>query len=714
MSEVGPATMRYGTDWERLFNPRGIAIVGASRDLRRIGGQPVDYLSRYGYPGRVYPVNPRYDEIAGLRCYRSVSAIDGPCDVALVAVNARSTPEVIRECGLLGIRFAVIFSSGFREVGSNGAALEQELLHSAREHGVRLIGPNCQGYLNLAQRMYATFGVLGLEPDLKAGSVSIVSQSGGFGFGIVTECESAGIGFRRIVSSGNESDITTPEILDAFVEDEGTQVLVGYVEGVRDGRALMQVARRATDAGKPLLMWKTGNSEVGKRASLSHTANMTGSYDVYQAAYRQAGILEVGDISEISDCLRAFLGGRLPKGGRVAALGSSAGSCILFADRCAALGLEMAELSPETEAALAQVLPPFGSPRNPVDVTADVFNDLSSFGRAVDLVLADPNVDLLGVLYAGLSGEIALACNSAVAAAVSRSGKPAMLAWTARRHRAESAYALADREGIPYFASPVRLANAASMLTRHAMNRARAATRTLFASTPERTWPPLPEGTGAMSESASKRILSDWGIPVTNDVLVGIGRGLEAAVRHLKFPLAVKVVSADIPHKTEAGAVALGIESLRRLEACVAQIVESARAYKPDARIEGVLVSEMITDGVEMLVGVTKDPVFGPTVALGLGGVQAELLRDMTYRIAPFDEDTAREMLGELRGSRLLAGFRNRAPADVDALVAAIASLSHAAWAYRERLVELDVNPLFVRPRGHGVVAADALMVLGS
>src|SRR5690606_1993427 len=185
---------------------------------------------------------------------------------------------------------------------------------------------------------YATFGVLGLEPDLKAGSVSIVSQSGGFGFGIVTECESAGVGFRRIVSSGNASDITTPEILAAFVEDEGTQVLVGYVEGVRDGRALMQVARRATDAGKPLLMWKTGNSEVGKRASLSHTANMTGSYDVYQAAYRQAGILEVGDISEISDCLRAFLGGRLPKGGRVAALGSSAGSCSLFADGWGALG----------------------------------------------------------------------------------------------------------------------------------------------------------------------------------------------------------------------------------------------------------------------------------------------------------------------------------------------------------------------------------------
>ena len=701
----------YG-DWKRLFEPRGIAVVGASSDLKRIGGQPVKYLSTYGYPGAVYPVNPNHKEIAGLRCYPSVQTIDGPCDVALIAVNARAVPQVLRECGAKGVRFAVVLSSGFRETGEAGAALEAEALAAAREHGIRVIGPNCQGYLNLALRMYATFGVLGLEPDLKQGPVSTVSQSGGFGFGIVTQCEQAGVGFRCIVSSGNESDVDTPELIDAYVGDPGTQIIVGYIEGVRDGRALMHAADRALRAGKPLLMWKTGNSDAGKRASLSHTAALTGSYDVYRAAYRQSGILEVGDIDEISDATRAFLGRRLPRGRRVAALGSSAGSCILFADRCAELGLEMATLAPETEAALAEVLPAFGSPRNPVDVTADVFNDLSAFLRAVELVLQDPNVDQLAVLYAGLSGEIALACNRAVAEAASRSDKPVMLAWTARRHRAEAAYALIEGAGIPYFSSPVRLANAAAALARFAGFRERAAGRgELFPGAAAA--PPLPDArVGALSEAESKALVATWGVPATRDALVVPGADPQAAVRGLSYPLAVKIASPDIAHKSEAGAVMLGVRDGAELAAAAERVTRSARAYAPEARIDGVLACEMVTDGVEMLLGVTDDPVFGPTVALGLGGVAAEALRDVAYRVAPFDEAEARAMITELRGARLLGAFRNRPPADVDALAQAVARVSQAAWARRGRLAELDINPLFVRPQGKGVVAGDALVVL--
>lgn len=701
-----------GTDWKRFFQPRGIAIVGASSDPKRIGGQPVAFLSRYGYPGRVYPVNPNRAEIGGLRCYASIAAIDGPCDVALVAINARGVPDAIRECGRRGIGFAVVFSAGFRETGAEGVDLEQDLLAAARQYRVRVVGPNCQGYLDLSNRMYATFGVLGLEPDLRQGSVSIVSQSGGFGFGIVTQCESAGVGFRRIVSSGNESDVTTPELLDSYVDDAGTRILVGYVEGVRDGRALMRTAQRAVRAGKPLLMWKTGNSEIGKKASLSHTANMTGSYDVYRAAYRQAGVLEVSDIDEISDAVRAFLGGRLPRGSRVAALGSSAGSCILFADRCAQLGLEMATLSNETEAALKEVLPAFGSARNPVDVTADIFNDLGAFTRAVDIVLADPNVDQLGVLYAGLSGEVALACNRAVVSAAGKSDKPVMLAWTARRHRAEDAYALVDRAGIPYFTSPVRLANAAAALARFSAFRERASARALF---PVREHPDrasLPDVAGVLSETMSKRVLAAWGVPVTNDIVVPLGADPVAATRGMRYPLAVKILSRDIAHKTEAGGVILGVSGPEELVEAVANAIASARAHSREARIEGTLVSEMITDGIEMLVGVKSDPVFGPTVALGLGGIQAEVLHDVAYRVAPFDEACVHEMLAELRGRSLLTGFRNRPAADVDALVSAVANLSQAVWANRERISELDINPLFVRPRGLGVAAADGLLVL--
>jgi len=695
-----------------LFNPRGIAIVGASGDLRRIGGQPVKFLSTYGYKGRVYPINPNHDEIAGLHCYPSVQAIDGPCDVAVIAVNARAVPDAVRECGRKGISFAVVFSSGFRETGSSGATLERELLSVVHEYGIRVIGPNCQGYLNLAQRMYATFGVLGLEPKLKEGAVSTIAQSGGFGFSIVTQCESVGVGFRNIISSGNESDITTPELIDAYVDDPGTQIVVGYIEGVRDGRALMHAADRAVHAGKPVLMWKAGNSEGGKKASLSHTAALTGNYDVYRAAYRQAGILEMHDIDEISDCARAFLASRLPRGNRVAALGSSAGSCILFVDRCVELGLELVTLSLETEAALKAVLPPFASPRNPVDVTADIFNDLSAFNRAVEIVLGDPNVDQLAVLYAGLSGEIALSCNRAVVEATAKFDKPVMLGWTARRHRAEDAYAVVEKAGIPYFTSPIRLANAAGALASFAAARDRASRRpTLFTANDSPEIQAFPRGIGVISEMDAKKVIAKWGVRVTRDVLVRVAEDPSDVARDLAFPVAVKICSADIAHKTEAGGVALGIRNIEELRQAIQEVSQRCREYSPKAHIDGVLISEMVSGGIEMLLGVIHDETFGPTVALGLGGIQAEAMRDVTYRVAPFDVDVAHEMISELRGVRLLRGFRNRPPADVDALALTVAYVSQAAWALRDRLAELDINPLFVLPQGKGVIAADALIV---
>ncbi|MBL0144114.1 MAG: acetate--CoA ligase family protein [Betaproteobacteria bacterium] len=701
------------TSFEPLFHPRGVAIVGASHDLRRIGGQPVKFLATYGYKGRVYPINPKHTEIAGLRCYPTVASIDGPCDVAIVAVNGAAAIEVVRECGRKGIRFAVVFSAGFRETGATGLEQEAKLLAAARENGVRIIGPNCQGYLNISERLYATFGVLGLEPELKAGPVSSVAQSGGFGFGIVTQCESAGVGFRNLVSSGNESDVTTPEILDAYVDDEGTRLLVGFIEGVRDGRALMRVADRSVRAGKPILMWKAGNSEAGKRASLSHTAALTGSYDAYRAAYRQSGVIEMRDIDEISDSARALLPGRLPRGDRVAALGSSAGSCILFADRAAELGLDVVTLAPETVAAIAKVIPAYGSPHNPVDVTADVFNDLGAFTQAIDLVLADPSVDQLAVVYAGLSGEIALACNRAVAEAMERHDKPVMLGWTARRHRAEAAYKLADEAQIPYFTSPVRLANAAGVLARFTRYQDRANRRaSLFAESSADIDTRLPARSGALSEAESKALLARWGLPVTGDVLLPPGQDADLLAAGLRYPVVVKVASADIAHKTEAGGVILGVRNRAELDGAVAEVIHRSRAYAPSARIEGALVSEMVVDAVEMLAGVTQDPVFGPMITLGMGGIQAEVLRDVTYRVAPFDEQTAREMIDELRGAALLKGFRKRPAADVDALAAFLARLSQVAWTLRDRLSELDVNPLMVRPQGAGVVAADALVVL--
>lgn len=708
---------RAGENLLGLFEPRGVAIIGASADLAKIGGQPVRFLSEYGYRGRVYPVNPNYAQIAGLRCYPDVASIDGPCDLALIVVKAEVCAQALRECGERGISFAVIVTSGFRETGAHGASLQEELNAVARHYGIRFIGPNCQGILNLTNRLYATFGVLGLEPQLKAGQVSSVAQSGGFGFGVVSQCEALGVGFRFIVSSGNEANISTPELFESFVDDPHTRILCGYIEGVRDGRALMRAAYRATRAGKPVLMWKTGNSEVGRKASLSHTAALTGTYDVYRAAYRQAGIIEVRDIDELSDYARAFGAGRLPAGPRVAALGTSAGSCISFADRCAELGLTLPELTSDTEKALTEIIPAFGSPRNPVDVTAGIFNDAGLFTRAVSLILEDPNVDQLAILLAGISGDLAVTCNRAIVTAAQRSPKPVLLCWTARRHRAEEAYTIVESAGVPYFASPVRLANAAAALVKFGDSFRHFSTKDkLFSPIPIEEPSALLTHTaiGAQDEISSKQLVAAAGIPVSRDIVITPGEDPDIAARALQYPLVAKVVSKDILHKTDMGGVVLNIPKENELKAAVENILESVRTHAPKAQIDGILISEMVGSALETIVGIVDDAVFGPVIAFGIGGIYAEVLRDVTYRVAPFDCESAHEMIGELRAKALFSGVRGGTALDVPALAQALSRVSQLAWQMRGRLKELDINPLLVKSAGEGVVAADALAIFGN
>lgn len=694
----------------RLFEPRGVAVIGASADPSRIGGQPVKFLATYGYAGRVYPVNPKHTEIAGLRCYPSVGAIDGPCDLALIALPADRVAEAVRACGAAGIDYAIIFSAGFRETGERGAGLEAGLTQAAAQSGVRLVGPNCQGMINVPSRLFAGFGAPFLERDLLAGDVSIVSQSGGFGFSVVLACEARGVGFRLAISTGNESDISTPELIDALVDDPGTRLICGYIEGVADGRALINAARHALRAGKPVLMWKSGNSEAGARAAASHTANMTGTYEIYRAAFRQAGIIEVDDIEDIADSARAFALARVPRGPRVAAIGISGGAGILFSDRIIRNGLRLATLAPETRESLRQVVPAFGSVTNPVDVTASVFNDPQLLTKTIDLVLGDPEVDQLAMLLASLPGEAAAATARAIVAALERHDKPVLVAWSARRHRAEDAFRILEEARIPIYESPVRLADAAAKLVAFRNAQIRAAN----AAPAEFVDPTLviPDCTGELDEIVGKRLLAAVGIPVVEDVVVADAEAAVAASRDLRFPLAAKIVSPDILHKTDMGGVRLGLRNPAELAQAIRDIDERVRCAAPNARRRGFALSEMIPNGLETIAGIVQDTAFGPVVMLGLGGTLTEALRDMTYRIAPFDENEARSMIGELRGARLFDGFRDAPVRDVDALAGVLARLSRIAWTNRDRLMELEINPLFVLAKGAGVRAADALVIM--
>ena len=409
---------------DRLFAPRGIAIVGASGDAARIGGQPLHALIKAGYQGGLYPVNPRYPELAGRRCYASVGEIDGPCDLAIVALPARMVPEAIRACGVAGIPYAVILTAGFRETGAAGAAIEADLAGALAETGIRAVGPNCQGMLATDTRVWAVFGGIANEVELKRGPVSCAFQSGGFGYAIVNLAEAQGVGLRRCVSTGNETDIRMPEMIEALLDDDGTSMAFALLEGTPDARRLLHVGRRSLETGKPVLVWKSANTEAGAKAAQSHTANMTGSAALYRAAFRQSGLIEVDDVEPIVDFAKLYQLRRLPAGRNVGVLSISGGSGIVLADRGTALGLRLPEFQQGTLEALAGIVPDFGSIHNPADVTASAVADASLLTRTIGIVLADPGVDQLAVLLASLPGTAALRAAEAIAAATAASDKP--------------------------------------------------------------------------------------------------------------------------------------------------------------------------------------------------------------------------------------------------------------------------------------------------
>ncbi len=696
--------------FERLFNPRGIAVIGASADLTRISGQPIAALKGAGYKGGLFLVNPKYQELHGLPCYPSATAIKQPCDVGLVAVPASGVAAAIRDCGAAGIPFAIVLTAGFREAGAEGRRLEAELAKAARETGVRVVGPNCQGTLSVPSRMWCVFGSVSHETELKEGAVSCAFQSGGFGYAVVNLAEAQGIGFRHVVSTGNETDIAMPELLSEFLDDPGTRLAFAYMEGTPDARRLLDVGRKSLQVGKPVLIWKGAQTEVGTKAAASHTANLTGNYDLYRAAFRQSGIIEVQDIEEIVDIARLFAQGRLPRGPAIGVLSISGGSGIVFADRAVKEGLTLPSFSDKTVAALKAIIPTFGSADNPADTTAGVFNDPSLFTKTLEIVLADPALDQVSVLLASISGEPAARACKAIADAAARTDKPLHVVWSGRKQKSEAAWSILDRANIPFITTPVRMARAAAVLARFARDRERLLPR----QAPSAAAPAslqLPAGAATLSEVESKAVLTAFGVPVTREVLVPLGTDVGQATAHLKAPLAVKIVSRDIAHKTEAGGVRLRINGGGELAAAAAEVIANARAYKADAKLDGVLVSEM-AQGVEALIGVVNDEGFGPTVVLGLGGILSEVLKDVTFRVAPFDVETARDMIAELRGAKLFDGYRGAPPADKEALARTLVDVSRMAAALGGRLKEMDINPLFVGPAGKGVLAADALIVL--
>jgi acyl-CoA synthetase (NDP forming) len=701
------------TDLERFFNPRAIAVIGASQDLDTISGQPLKFLKSHGYPGVLYPVNPRYQEVAGVKCHATLADVPEIPDLALILVNASRVAEILRQCGAKGVPYVIIFSSGFSEIGGGGVNLQQELAAIAREFNIGIIGPNCQGMINVADSVFAGFGSV-FNADYEPGVVSMVSQSGGFGFSVMNlSSKDGGLAFRQMVTTGNEIGVSSLDFIEYFVRDPHTEIIAAYIEGLKDARRLVEVGNQALAAGKPVLMWKVGNSEQGQRAAASHTANLGGAMALYKAAFRQAGIIQVEDIEDLIDYGRAFRSARLPRGNRLAIVTISGGAGILMTDECIGRGMQLAQLAPETLARLREFVPSFGSLLNPVDVTAAIFNDLTLINRTLQAIIDDSNVDCVAMINASLQGEIAARIAAEIVAVAKKTDKPVLLAWSARDVVAPEAYAMLDAARIPHYKSPVRCGRALAALSWYAEAKRRAvvqrAETALVLHSPAAREALAGKATD-VAEHDAKRILAEYGINVTREELARTKEQALSAAQRVGYPVALKVQSADILHRTEAKAVRLGIASDGELAAAFDDVLRNARDYKPDARIDGVLVQEMVTGGVEAILGVVNDPLFGPAVMFGLGGIFAEVLKDITFRLAPVTLSAAREMIAEIKGYPVLAGARGKPPADTAALADAIVRVSALATDLEAELAELDVNPLFVMDKGKGVKAADALI----
>lgn len=690
--------------FKNLLEPRSIAIVGVSEEAGRPGTQALRALRSNGFSGEIFPVNPKYENFDDLKCYPSVEAIEADVDLVIIGVPAKAVLPVMESCARKKASYALILSGGFRESGEEGIERERRLLEIARAAGIRMVGPNCLGFANIHAGVYAAFGSITRAPKLAQGSVSLVTQSGGFGYSIALACAEESIGFRHVIATGNETDIDTVEFIESLIDDDSTHCIVAYIEGARDGRRLLAAGRRALAAGKPILLWKGGVTDEGARAAESHTASMTGTYDFYRALYKQTGIVEITELHEIVDYLKLLQSGKRLDNPGIAVLGVSGGSAIVFADAGARQGLTLCELSVATQERLAPVVPSIGAIHNPIDLTAGYFAETNqaNLETALRAVLEDDAVGGVCVNIATTGAAGSLVAAKVLTRVAQDCEKPLVVfSSTPRSINGEAREVFAHGQ-VPVFPSPSRAANSLGMLLR--LTRARE----------QQTGNASQDGDAAsiqagavFSEIESKEILSNAGVPLTRDVLVPIGQAPD--LEGFKFPVVVKIVSRDIAHKSEVGGVKLNLQTAAEVHAAIDEVLSNAKQLAPGAKVQGVLVSEMVRGGFELIAGSVNDEVFGPVVMVGAGGIYAEILKDVSYRLAPFDEATATEMLGELRCRPIFDGARGGPVLEVRSAARALSALSRFVWANRETVQEVDVNPLFLR--SDGVVAADALVV---
>ncbi len=696
---------------DAFFSPQSIAIIGASTNTSKLGYAVLDNLVNGDFlrDGRkVYPINPKADEILGLPAYPVVSDIPGPIDLAVIVIPYPLVPEAMRTCGEKGIPAVIVISAGFREAGMDGLEREQELIEITNEYNIRLIGPNCLGVINTVIPMNASFSA-GLPPQ---GPMDFMSQSGALGTAILDWAQAGRLGLSKFVSLGNKADVSETDLLRAWAKDPTSNVILSYMEGLPDGQEFISVAREVSKI-KPIVALKSGVTQAGSRAVSSHTGSLAGSEQAYEAAFRQSGVLRAHSLQDLFDMARAF-GYLSPlQGDHIAIVTNAGGPGILATDALERAGLKLARFKPECIKALEQFLPDAASAANPIDVLGDARADRYRF--ALEQVIESPSVDgILVILTPQAMTEIVETAE--VIAEISAKVDIPILASFMGEARVEVGIEYMAKHNVPNFAFPERAAMVLQAMSHYREYRARPlpsfesfdVDQKAVRETIDRV---LNEGRLSIGDAEAKSILTAYGLQAPPSEIAETAEKAVEIAADMGYPVVLKIASPDILHKTDVGGVKVGLQNATDVRDAFDLITYRSQRYLPEARLWGCQVQKMVPSGLEILIGMNRDPQFGPLVTFGLGGIYVEALKDASFRIAPFSRDEAAQMLTEIRAKALLDGVRGEPPVDKETLIEALLRIGQLVLDFPE-IAELDINPFIVYEEGRGGVALDMRLIL--
>jgi acyl-CoA synthetase (NDP forming) len=688
-----------------MISPRSVAVLGASADPTRIGGRPIAYMLRQGFAGTIYPVNPKRAEVQGLRAYPTVADLPDIPDVAVIAVAADTAVTAIDDLVRAGVKSAIMLTAGFAEMSEAGGAAQRRMVDAARAGGMRLLGPNCLGLFNARIGFYPMFSSSFESGWPLPGRIGVASQSGAYGTHLFAAARNRGIGVPVCVTTGNEADVTIGDVIGWLAEDPDTDVIAAYAEGIKESASFIAALEAARAARKPVVMMKVGRSQLGQAAAQSHTASIAGDDAVTDAVLREFGVVRARTTEEMLDIAHAATRRIYPARNTLGVITLSGGAGVMISDEAERLGFAMPPMPLAAQAELKALIP-FAAPANPVDCTAQVFNDLSMIGRFADTMVEQGGYASVLGFFTQVGGAPSIAPRLREQLNRTKARFPDRL------------YALSiiappemireyEADGFLVYEDPTR-----ATVALHAMGRFGAA----FAAAKPGAPPDIPEFTlpaATPSEADAKILLSSVGIAPAPERACATAEAAVAAALSFGFPVVLKILSPDIVHKSEIGGVLLDVADAEAVRAGFATLMERAAAAAPQARIEGVLVARQLKGGVECILGIHRDPVFGPVAMFGLGGIFVEVLKDVVFRRCPFDADEAERMIRSIRAAPLLLGARGRPVADIAALSDMLARLSVFAHAAGPGLQGVDLNPVFAMPQGQGAFAADAVVEIG-